>query len=238
MVTAAQNLRGWKKSYAEFLGACRREFSFLKRLGFESEESVIPAEASVTFTRSADDSCVRISSEYVGEPWVVVTKQGRGAGLHRHIARLDAAYRKTWPTTGLKRQVRYYARFLKQHADSILPLLLKKAALPRKKSRAGAGALSFLETELGWDWGRSTEAGKATVVFVKMPVRVTIEWEGNELQAVHLHARSKSVNLDTLTAQPPVEARQRLDFYAAFLRGEGAALTAGKPSAWAKIKAR
>lgn len=236
MPTAAENLRGWKRSYAEFFAACRQAFAFLERLGFTREEHVTPPEASVTFTRAADDTSVTISSEYVGAPWVVVRKQGRGSGLHRHLARLDPAYRQRWPEVGLALQVLYFAQFLEQHVREVLPM--KVRAAPRKKrARAGSGALGFLETELGWDWGRSTEPGKATVVFVKVPLRLTIDWKGSALGAVHLYARSKCVNLRQLVAVPRAEPKRQLEAYAAFLRGDGAALLAGTPSAWRKVPA-
>jgi hypothetical protein len=168
---------------------------------------------------------------------VVVRKQGRGSGLHRHLARLDPAYRRRWPDVGLALQVQYFARFLEKHVRAILPVKVRRAAPRKRRARAGSGALGFLETELGWAWGRSTEPGKATVVFVKLPLRLTIDWEGPTLAAVHLYARSKCVNLGQLVDVPRAEPKQQLEVYAAFLRGDGAALLAGTPRAWRKVPA-
>lgn len=139
MVTRAQNLRGWKASAKPLVAACLAEFAFLvDRLRFTSEVDVRPGETSVSFTREADDAAVVVTSEYSGAPWVVVTVGGKSKGLHRHIARLDPAYAKTWPAEGgVELQVRWAARFLKRHAKTLLPAGARRA-LTRRLPTAGA----------------------------------------------------------------------------------------------------
>jgi hypothetical protein len=184
---------------------------------------------------------------------VVITLGGRQTGLHRHVARLAPSLRKRWPApTDVARQVAASARFLEAHFDEVLGQPrepARSATAPKARARPGAGALTFLETELGWDWGRLTNQngpGTVEVVFVKGPLRLRICVDHGKLDAVFLHARTQSVNLDEAIAQLAAnlacprgaDAKQRLLAYAAFLRGPGAGLLAGKPSAWSRLRSR
>ena len=76
-------------------------------------------------------------------------------------------------------------------------------------------------------------------------MRLRICLAGGALETVYLQARSKTVNLDhaiatlapALAAPRSADANQRLTQYASFLRGPGAALLAGKSSAWSRLRA-
>ena len=122
MPTNRNNQRSWARSYASFTGACRKQFAFLLRQGFVAEVSVRPGEAAVSFVRADDGAAVEVLQEYTGEPWVTVRAQGRSAGLHRLIARLEPAYRAARPAKGADAVVlvAYYARFLRRHARDVL----------------------------------------------------------------------------------------------------------------------
>ena len=119
----------WAEGYRAFTDAAREGFAFLVRDHAYAEPVVriAPPDATVKLTKG--DSFVRISSEYSGPPSVVVKAwEGEPYGLHVIIAELDPDYAKQAPVPAgstltddeLRALVEYYARFLEQHAGTVL----------------------------------------------------------------------------------------------------------------------
>jgi hypothetical protein len=141
----------WAESYRPFTDAARERFAFLTRdHGFGAPTvSVVPPDATVTFTRGAD--FVRISSEYGGPPWVAVKAGDKQPyGLHVIIAELDPAYAREAPVAAaeiltpdeMRAAVAYLGRFLDDHAGEVLrgdPALLARFHAREAAMRSASG---------------------------------------------------------------------------------------------------
>ena len=235
-------------SHDSFTRACRRDFAFLVRdYSFTVRASASQIEASVMFVRP--DALVVVYTEWMSEPWVTVKiGRARSFGLHTKIARLDPDYARRKPS-GESAVIAYHARFLRTHVRAILGGLPRKPPEPepaRKPRATRAGALDFLVNELGWASASEREfSTKQTKLhFHKGSVRLAVALDdGRRLACVRISARTKEVDLDDaiaklapdFAARRPKEQKARLAFYAEFLRTRGAALLAGKRSAWSRM---
>lgn len=235
---------------SSFAQTCRTDFAFLvERHGFKRTISEGDRDSSASFIRT--DAHIGVHAEAGGMPWVTVTVGGRDFGLEKAIKRLDPAYRKARPAHGETPILVYYAHFLRKHFTEILGPLPRRPPPPpppAKRRATRAGALDFLAALPGWQTGSLRDHATRTTTLIfhqdgNLRVRVELR-DGKLLEAVRISAKTKDVDLDDaiavlapdLRASRPEEQKARLAYYAGFLRNRGAALLAGKRSAWGKLR--
>lgn len=233
-----------------FAKTCRTDFAFLvDNYGFERTITEGDRYSSASFARP--DAMIGVYAEAGDKPWVTVTVGRRYFGLHKAIQQIDPAYKKREPEYGETAILVHYARFLRKHFREILGPLPRKPptpAPPAKRRANRAGALDFLATLPGWKTASSrTFATKMTtlIYYDAEGVRLTLDLlDAKVLQTVRIYFKTKELDLDDaitllapeLSASRPEEQKARLVYYAEFLRHRGAALLAGKRSAWGKLR--
>lgn len=233
-----------------FAKTCRTDFAFLvEEYGFERTITEGDRYSSASFVRT--DAIIGVYAEAGDKPWVTVKVDRRYFGLHKAIQQIDPAYKKREPESGETAILVHYARFLRMHFKEIvgpLPRTPPPPAPPAKRRANRAGALDFLATLPTWKTGSMrTFATKMTtlIYYDEQGVRLTIDLrEGKALQTVRIYFKTKEIDLDDavtvlapeLSARRPEEQKARLAYYAEFLRHRGAALLAGKRSAWGKLR--
>ncbi len=233
-----------------FAKTCRTDFAFLVgTYGFERTITEGDRYSSASFARP--DALIGVYAEAGDKPWVTVKVGRRYFGLHKAIRQIDPAYEKRQPESGETAMLVHYARFLKKHFRTILGPLPRKPpppAPPKKRRANKAGALDFLATLPGWKTASSrTFATKMTtlIYYDGQGVRLTLDLvDGKTLERVRIYCKTKESDLDDairvlapeLNESRPEEQKSRLVYYAEFLRHRGAALLAGKRSAWGKLR--
>ncbi len=138
----------WRADYAGLLEGCRTRFAFLEsQHAFAPPElEVQPPEGTVVY-RHAEGATLRINSEYLCEPWVVVTGGSPpGYGVHELIAERLPSYQERFPSyqgrspSDAERDaiLDYYADFLRDHGEDMLradPGLFARLAARRASGR-------------------------------------------------------------------------------------------------------